>query len=119
MTNFILRINFYLIILIFLSINDFSQEYESGKINIIISDENYLPIYSNRSLNLQFNELLDDYKVFNVEQPYYFAKTQLLKNLYQLTCNSDENDFYNALETFNSTAFYSIEKYLKCYQNLG
>lgn len=83
MKNICKNIVIHLLLLFSLIKYGIAQEYEHGKIHVIINDSNYIPIYSNRSLNIPFNQLLDSYGISNITQPYYFAKTHLLKNLFE------------------------------------
>jgi subtilisin family serine protease len=87
-------------------------EFYSGKVRIIVNDPALIPKGQQASNNYEFNQLLSNFGITEITQPFDFAKTEKLKNLYELNTTFNEDSLFNSLVRMNTdnSLFYSIEK---------
>lgn len=88
------------IILIFISVKVYGQQnvqFEEGKIWVKINNSDCEKSETTWTNNNAFNLFLDSNNTTNYTQPFWFAKSEKLKKIYEISCDCDENEVFSQL----------------------
>lgn len=91
------------------------ENYETGKILIIVNDDKIIPEKGSKSSNVEFENILQEFNINSIRQVMPFARTLELTRLYELNTSKNIDSMIVRLQQLNvsQNLFYSIEKCFK------
>ncbi len=90
------------------------EQFYPGQVWIIVRDPGIIPVRGEKSVDPRFALVLSTFGITEINQPFHFAKTTELRNLYELNTALSEDELFASLNKINDNneLFLSVEK---CY----
>lgn len=77
------------------------ENYETGKILIIVNDDKIIPEKGSKSSNVEFENILQEFNINSIRQVMPFARTLELTRLYELNTSKNIDSMIVRLQQLN------------------